>query len=115
MNYFDKQHDPMIDWSRVDPVALGMLSTAREIAEVPFKITSTYRDPEHSISVGGSLTDAHTENPCTAFDIGCGDARTRFKIIKGLIAAGFKRIGINQYHVHVDNSKTHDQEVFWIE
>ena len=117
MEYFSPETDTKIDWSRVDPIALGMLSTARGIAETPFVITSNYRTPEQSVACGGSATDAHTEDPCTAFDIACSDDRSMFLIVKGLIAAGFNRIGLNwkNGHVHCDNSKTHDPNVIFIE
>jgi uncharacterized protein YcbK (DUF882 family) len=116
-NYFSPDIDRMIDFDKIDHIALGMLNTAREIAEVPFIITSSYRTPEHSETVGGSRADAHTETPCTAFDIAASDAHCRMRIIKGLIAAGFGRIGVNveNNHIHVDHSNNLPPEVFWIE
>jgi hypothetical protein len=115
--YFFPEIDRMLNFEKVHPIALGMLNTAREIAEVPFFITSSYRTPEHSETVGGGRADAHTENPCTAFDIAATDAHCRMRILKGLIAAGFNRIGINtkNNHIHVDNSSNLPPEVFWVE
>jgi uncharacterized protein YcbK (DUF882 family) len=115
--YFLPEIDRMLNFKKVHPTALGMLNTAREIAEVPFLITSSYRTPEHSESVGGSKVDAHTENPCTAFDIAIQNAHSTMRILKGLIAAGFNRIGINakNSHIHVDNSPNLPPEVFWVE
>ena len=115
MDYFTPETDPLIDFSKVDPTSLGMLTMARGLADIPFFITSTYRTPEHSVEVGGTMHDAHTETPCTAFDILCSGSRDRFLIVKACLAAGFVRIGFNEHHVHVDNSKTHDQNVMWIE
>lgn len=113
--YFTKEKDPHIDFDKVEPLALNMLNRAREKAEIPFVITSTYRSPDYSESQGWSRTNAHTEEPCAAFDIACTGARERYLIIKALLDVGFDRIGFNANHVHVDRSMNLDQEVFWLE
>lgn len=60
--HFSPLTDPKINWERVDHDALRMLDEAREIAGIPFRVTSTYREgPQHL---------AHGETPCTAFDLG---------------------------------------------
>ena len=115
MKYFTKETDPKIDFEKVDHSALTMLEIARDIAGIPFKITSTYRTPEHSEEVGGFKGDAHTEIPCTAFDIACVDSVSRYRIVNACFYAGFKRIGFNKVHVHVDASLTKPQGVLWLE
>lgn len=114
---FSPDKDPKIRWDKVSADAVEMLDIAREIAGVPFQITSHYRDPEHSVAVGGLNSDAHTEDPCSAFDIGWTDTLTLFSIIEGVVGAGFQRIGINPFnhHVHVDNSPKLPTPRLWIE
>jgi hypothetical protein len=113
--HFSPETDPKINWDKVDMPTLQMLDNARDIAGVPFVITSNYRDPAHSVEVGGGKSDAHTEIPTTAFDIACHDSSARLKIIQGLIKAGFTRMGLNLVHIHADNSKLLPQNVFWLE
>ena len=113
--WFSPATDPNIDWDKVDQDSLNDLDLARELAMIPFQITSNYRTPEHSVQVGGIANDAHTEIPCTAFDIACSDGKTRQIIYKAVWDAGFRRIGIKKNHVHVDRSKVLPQDVTWIE
>jgi len=117
MSYFTPETDPAIDFEKVDPLALAMLNNARAMADMPFVITSHYRTSEHSVAVGGKNNDAHTEVPCSAFDIVCEDGHSCLRIICGVVAAGFKRIGINMKngHIHIDNSKDLPQDVMWVE
>ncbi|HLX12292.1 MAG TPA: D-Ala-D-Ala carboxypeptidase family metallohydrolase, partial [Bacteroidota bacterium] len=71
----------------------------------------------HSAAVGGYPTDAHTQIPCTAFDIACADSIARWKIVFALKQAGFPRIGINtkNNHVHCDCDRTKPQFVLFEE
>lgn len=115
MNYFSKEIDTEIDFDKVDQTTLTMLNKAREEAGIPFNITSHYRTPGHSLDVGGLINDAHTEIPCTAFDISCNSGRELITIIKSVLNAGFDRIGLNHSHVHVDNSTKLPRNVMWIE
>lgn len=124
LRFFHPDEDRAIDWEKVGLNALKALDNARAIAGIPFKVTSNYRTPEHSVEVGGTGTDAHTEKPCSAFDIDCGgflgkklDSTKAFKIIFSCFLSGFTRIGINakNSHIHVDMSKNLPNRVFWIE
>lgn len=123
LRYFSRLNDLAIDWDKVDLDAIVMLDKAREIADVPFIITSNYRSPEHSVAVGGFAVDAHTEDPCTAFDISCKrpdgkwDSLKAFKIVSALLQVGFPRIGFNfkNLHIHVDNSPTLPSPRLWVE
>lgn len=117
MGYFSPATDPKIDFPNMDKDSLDMLEVARDEAGVPFVITSTYRTPEQSVSVGGLNNDAHTEQPCSAYDIQYKDHSARAMIIFGLAKAGFRRIGVNKlnHHVHVDNSPNLPKPAFWLE
>ena len=79
---------------------LEQLDKARELAGVPFVITSGFRCPKHNKEVGGRPNSAHLRG--MAADIAVPDNETRFRILYGLIKAGFKRIGIGKNFVHVD-------------
>jgi len=76
------------------------LDKARMIADVPFKINSGYRCPKHNLAVG-STSENHTSGH--AADIGCTAGTERIYILRGLIMAGFKRIGIRKDFIHVDD------------
>lgn len=79
----------------------AMLDMARGIAGVPFRLTATVAKDGHSPN------SAHYKG--LAVDIGLGhldegparDA-VRWAMLKGLFAAGFKRIEICPLHIHVD-------------
>lgn len=90
------------DPDRMDKEFLSKLDFARARAGVPFNLTSSFRE--------GDL-GAHGEG--LAVDIACLGSRWRFQILKGLVSVGFTRIGIYPTHIHVDLSRTRDQEVCW--
>ena len=81
---------------------LKKLDLARELAGVPFVITSGFRCEKHNRAVGGKPNSAHTRG--FAADIAAGDSLTRAKIVFGLIEAGFRRIGLDfgRGFVHAD-------------
>lgn len=85
----------------IDPVALDMLDHARELAGVPFVLSSAYRNKDDNRAKGGAPNSAHLRG--CAFDIICSDNLTRFKIVDALLRAGFNRIGIGSTFVHCDN------------
>lgn len=115
--FFSPKTDTKINWDVVDRDSIDKLNLARYIAGVPFRITSHHRTPEHSVSVGGSATDAHTQTPCGAFDIAYSDTFEAFRIVRGLMFAGFKRIGINarNKHIHADTAENLPTPRFWVE
>lgn len=88
-----------------------LLDRARDKAGIPFVLNSAYRSPEYDKSKGRSGTGAHTKG--YAVDIRCNDSQNRFKIINGLLAAGFKRIGIGKTYIHADNDPDLAQNVIW--
>ncbi len=89
------------------------LDSAREIANVPFKITSGFRAPDANATAGGVEDSAHMSGK--AVDLACIDGTSRFAMIKALLAAGFVRIGVYSKHLHadVDDSATKPQNVIW--
>lgn len=88
------------------------LSVARGISQLPFVITSGLRTTEQNAQLPESVKDsAHLTG--NAVDLLCPDSSTRFAMLKGLIGAGFTRIGIYEKHIHVDDSSTLPPNVCW--
>lgn len=84
----------------LDPRVPRMLDIARTVAGVPFRLTAT---------TGGQHAPNSAHYRGLAVDIGLGHlaegfARDtqRWAMLKGLYAAGFKRIEICPAHIHVD-------------
>lgn len=88
-----------------------MADDARELAGFPWKINSGYRCPKHNQKVGGVEGSSHTKG--FAFDVHCSGSTQRYAIVKALIAAGFKRIGIGETFVHADIDDDKPQRVMW--
>jgi hypothetical protein len=82
-----------------------MINAARGIAGVPFVINSGTRCRVHNLAEGGSPTSSHRPDEdgwSWAADIRALGGSDREAIVRGLIVAGFRRIGIAQSFVHVD-------------
>lgn len=97
--------------SKMNPDTIEKLNKARELAGIPFIITSGYRCEAHNRAVGGKSEGAHTSGH--AVDIKADTSRPRFLIIDALIKAGFTRIGIAKTFIHVDDDPGKDQKVMW--
>ena len=79
---------------------LDKLDAARDIAKVPFVINSGYRCEKHNKAIGSS---ANNHIMGRAADISATDSVSRMKIMRGLIMAGFNRIGVHRDFIHADN------------
>ena len=92
---------------------LKRLDYARDLAGVPFRITSGYRCPRHNARVGGKPNSAHTRG--WAADIAAEDSETRARILFGLIKAGFRRMGIDckRGFIHVDDDPEKPRPRVW--
>lgn len=84
----------------MDKEFLTLLSEARELANIPFKINSGYRTEKHNLKVGGRVGSSHIKG--LACDIHCNNSVNRKIIVSALIKVGFKRIGIAKTFIHVD-------------
>jgi len=102
---FDSPDLPHSGSVNMDPKFMDMLEAAREIAGIPFIITSGYRTKEHNDAIGSKSTN-HTTG--RAADIAATNSRDRFIIISALIEVGFNRIGIDfkRKFIHVDSNGT---------
>jgi uncharacterized protein YcbK (DUF882 family) len=88
------------------------LSIARGIANVPFVITCGLRTVAQNAALSESVSDsAHLTG--NGVDLACSDSQTRYAMIKGLLGAGFNRIGVYSAHIHADDSPTLPPNVCW--
>ena len=100
-----------IDDGNMNQEFLDKLDQARELANIPFKINSAYRSPEHNAKIGGKPNSSHLRG--LAVDISVKDSRSRFIILEALISVGFNRIGIADTFIHVDLDKEKSDRVIW--
>lgn len=91
---------------------VDMLDEARELAEIPFIITSGYRTPERNDALPDSAKNsAHLYG--LAVDLMSFSSVARFRIVKSLLEVGFNRIGIYEKHIHVDVDESKPEGVMW--
>lgn len=98
---------------------VAKLDRARQIAGVPFIISSGLRQPgENSVLKGAVPDSAHLTGK--AVDLKVGNSHDYYRMMLGLLDSGFKRIG--QYlsadgtdviHLHVDIDDGKPQEVIF--
>ena len=94
----------------MDSGFLAKLEQAREIAGIPFKITSGYRTKDHNAEVGGVPNSSHLIG--VAADIAVSSGADRYIILNALIKAGFKRIGVAKTFIHCDTDETKSNSVW---
>lgn len=114
MSYFETKEFDSPDHKNsgvnMDSNFLELLNNAREIAGIPFKITSGYRTPEHNKKVGGVQNSSHLNG--LAADIAIGSGNERYIILNALIKAGFKRLGIAKTFIHCDTDSSKSNSVW---
>lgn len=85
---------------KMNPAFLELLDKCRDLAGVPFVITSSYRSPSKNRRVGGSVGSMHLYG--RAVDIECPDGATRWKIVKAALSLGLS-VGVMRSALHLDN------------
>lgn len=95
---------------KMNEAFINHLHRARVLSNTPFKINSGYRTPSHNRKVGGKSTSSHLKG--LAADIHCTSGHKRVKIVAGLIDAGFRRIGIADTFIHVDNDSSKPDSIW---
>ena len=91
---------------------LDKLDLARGLSGVPYVINSGFRSPEHNAEVGGVPGSSHLTG--WASDVRADSSNRRFLVLKGLLAAGFNRVGIGQNFIHVDCDPTKEGNAAWL-
>lgn len=82
-----------------EPV-LFALQQARNIAGIPFKISSGSRCARHNRACGGKSASAHLDG--LAVDVAAITSTTRAKVLVALLQAGFQRVGVAPGFIHAD-------------
>ena len=103
---------PCCGMINVDIDLVKRLDIARHFAGVPFAINSACRCKAHNTAVGGKPNSSHLAGQ--AADIRVGSSHERFLILRGLLKAGFSRIGIYQTFIHADIDPTKPNEIAFL-
>lgn len=89
------------------PELMSKLDTAREVAGIPFIITSGLRSCAANQAAMGVEHSSHIQG--LAVDLGLGHLAeggerdtARYKMVSALLSAGFRRIFLYVAHIHVD-------------
>lgn len=121
-NFFNEKDDPLI--VGLDTELMAKLDLARSKAGVPFRITSGLRTQDQNAALNGAAKDSpHLKGLAVDVSVS-GDARILNRVLFGLFAAGFDRIGIYfraegkkliPVHIHVDLDSSKAPCVTWCE
>lgn len=98
-----KKAVPACSIENMDIAFMNKLDSARHLANKPFVILSAYRNEGWEKLMGRSGTSSHTKG--VAVDIRCNNSPDRLKIVDALLKVGFRRIGIYESFIHVDNDQ----------
>ena len=111
----------------IEDETMAQLDMARKYAGVPFTITCGLRSASANSALVGAVADsAHLPDSnglSHAVDLATGNDNILFCVVKGLIQAGFTRIGIyfapdggknTPHHIHVDDDPAKPQSVMWL-
>ena len=117
--WFNEKDDPLI--VGLDPQLISMLDMARDKAGIPFVITSGKRTAQQEAELKGGVKDS-THLLGLAVDLECNVDNALCLMLKGLFAAGFRRIGLyhdalfQPRHLHVDIGPMPDypQDCMWL-
>lgn len=93
-------------------ILVAKLDQAREMAGVPFVITSGLRTEAHNERVGGAPGSAHIGG--YAADIAAQDSTRRMAVLSAVLAVGFTRVGVGRSFIHVDTDPSKPQGVCWL-
>ena len=94
---------------------LYKLEHARELAGIPFKITSGYRTKKYNedlLKRGYKASKNSSHLIGVAADIAVGSGNERYIILNALIRAGFKRIGVAKGFIHCDTDDSKPNSVW---
>ena len=95
--------------SKLSKELLVRLDHARQIAEVPFFITSDYRFADHKAHGLGLAVDVADDPYADGIT-----STWRMTVVKAALGAGFRRIGVYDKHIHLDIWEGVIQDVLWV-
>ena len=76
------------------------LAKAESISGLTFRINSGARCLEYNRHIGSTDTSSHIKG--LAVDLHAPDGPRRYRIVKSLLEAGFRRIGVARAFIHAD-------------
>lgn len=99
----------------MDPAFIRMLQDLERETGYPVfdHINSGARSPKHNSKVGGVSNSSHKIPTCRAADIHAPSLSLRKQLVFAAKKVGFRRIGIGQRFVHLDNDPKKKQDVAW--
>lgn len=92
----------MFDASRMDQSALDAMAALESRYESPFRISSTYRDPDTNAAVGGAKGSQHLLGKAFDVDVSHMSTEERQQFIRDARATGFSGIGVYKNSIHLD-------------
>ena len=111
LKFFNPEQDPKM--VGVDYKLMYKLDLARQMADIPFIITSGLRSTEKNKEVSKATDSSHLKG--LAVDIACKNPQEAYCIIRGALMAGFERILLGEGHIHLDTDPTKTQKVIFVE
>ena len=99
--------------NNISRTLVDRLDYSRQIAGVPFRISSGYRCRSHNSSpkVRGKTRSAHLDG--LAVDIKASSGAIKSTIVASLFASGIKRVGIYKTFIHADISTKLPYPMLW--
>ncbi len=91
---------------------VGLLDQARELVNIPFRVSSGFRCQARNRQVSGSPNSEHLVG--LAADILATDSETRFLIVSAALQVGIRRIGVHEHFVHLGASRSHPSDVLFL-
>jgi hypothetical protein len=96
----------------VDELFLNKIDFAREKAGIPFPVNSGCRCDDHNKSEGGKPTSDHLTGQ--GIDVQCDSSFARWRIMRGAMAAGIRRIGVGKTFIHLGDNLNNPSPRIWI-
>lgn len=97
--------------ANMQQVLLDKLNVAREFSDTAYRINSGFRSEAHNKAVGGESNSSHCRG--FAVDISYKSGSEGYKILEGLMKAGFNRIGVYKSWIHADCDTSLSPKVIW--
>jgi len=115
LRYFSQRDfdtcNPPCKLQDMDQTFMKKLDIARQVAMLPFIVTSGFRSEIYEKEQGRDGTSSHTKG--VAVDLGVSNSSERYKILNALLSVGINRIGIGENFIHADIDKNKPLNVIW--
>ena len=102
---------PCCNRTDISEELVDRLDYCREIAGVPFRITSGFRCQQHNRRIHGKPRSSHLNG--SGADISAPSGALKSTIVASLFAGGIKRVGIYKTFIHCDISKKLPYPMLW--